>query len=79
MLIVEKYGVLLGVDQLAEVVGLDEGTVRNQISAGTFAIPTSRQGGRRVAHYQDVAAYLDSFRNTEKLGGGNNLDRPRSA
>lgn len=62
MLIAERYGILLGVEQLAEVVGLDAGTVRNQISAETFPIPTSKQGGRRVAHYQDVANYLDSFK-----------------
>lgn len=62
MFVLEKYGPLLEIKQLAEVTGLEPGTVRNQISDGTFAIPTSKQGTRRVAHYQDVATYLDSFK-----------------
>lgn len=62
MILAEKYGVLLSIPQIAEVCGMAEGTLRNEISAGTCPIPTSKQGGRRVAHYQDVAVYLDSFK-----------------
>lgn len=64
MLVAEKYGPLLSIASLADLLRMNEQTIRNQISAGEFPIPTSRQGGRRVAHYQDVAAYLDSFRSS---------------
>ena len=61
MIVVEKYGVRLSTTQLAELLGMHAGTVRNQISAGTFPIPTYVDSGR-WADYRDVAAHLDKCR-----------------
>lgn len=60
--LLDKYGPFIDVPALAEVTGLSAGTVRNQISDGTFPVKTSLTGGHRLAHYADVAAYVDSYR-----------------
>lgn len=62
MFVAERYGLRLDTKKLAEVTGLKEGTIRNQISARTFKIPTYEDGGRRWADYRDVAAYIDACR-----------------
>lgn len=62
MFVLEKYGPLVGLPGLAEVAGIAQGTARNQISDDTFPIKTRKEGGRRIAHYQDVAAYIDSLK-----------------
>lgn len=61
MFLLEKYGPILSVADLADLLGREEQTIRNQISAGSFEIPTTRNAsGRRIAHYQDAANYIDS-------------------
>lgn len=62
--LLEKYGVLLTVDDLAEETGNAVSTIYNKIAAKTFPIPTRLEEGKRVAHYQDAAAYFDSLRAT---------------
>lgn len=62
MIIAERYGVRLDTRQLAEVLGLKEGTIRNRISARSFPIPTYQDGGRRWADCRDVAEYLEQKR-----------------
>jgi hypothetical protein len=62
MIVAEKYGVRLGVEQLAQVLGLSKGAIYNQISAETFAIATYIDGGKRWADYRDVAAHIDRCR-----------------
>lgn len=62
MIIAERYGVRLDTKQMADVLGLAEGTVRNRISARTLGIPTYEDSGRRWADYRDVAAYIDQKR-----------------
>lgn len=62
MVIAEKYGLRLTTEQLAEVTHLSRGTVLNQISAGTFPIPTYVEGKHRFADFRDVAAYFDAKR-----------------
>jgi len=63
MFLLDKYGPILSVANLADLMDRDEQTIRNQISAGAFEIPTTRnRSGRRVAHYQDAAAYIDSLK-----------------
>jgi len=62
MIVAEKYGPRLGIEQLAEVFGITKGAIYNQISAGTFAITTYVDGGKRWADYRDVAQHLDDCR-----------------
>lgn len=52
----------LNVAELGEQLGLSRGAVLNQISAGTFPIPTYLDAGKRWADIRDVAAYLDQCR-----------------
>ncbi|VVE30080.1 hypothetical protein [Pandoraea fibrosis] len=57
--VLERYGVRLGVAQLSQLLCVAEGTIRNQISAETFPVPTYVEGGRRFASYDAVSNYLD--------------------
>ncbi|QBQ98193.1 hypothetical protein [Paraburkholderia pallida] len=59
--ILEKFGVRLSVPQLAQLLSMAEGTVRNQISAEIFPIATYKEGSARFAPYEAVAEYLDSM------------------
>lgn len=58
----DKYGLRLSMDQLSQALGLARNTIYNQIAAGTFAVPTYLDGGKRWADYRDVAAYFDTCR-----------------
>ena len=60
--LLEKYGPRLTTEQLAEVLTSDAGTILNQVSAGTFGVPTYVDGRRRFADVSDVAAYLAAKR-----------------
>ncbi|WP_136419937.1 hypothetical protein [Herbaspirillum sp. ST 5-3] len=60
--IVEKYGIRLKLEQLAELLGVTKGALYNQISAGTCPIKTYVDGGKRWADYRDVAKHLDECR-----------------
>ena len=55
-----EYGARLNTQDLATLLKRSTGTIRNQLSAGTFPIKTYVEGGERWAAYQDVAEYLDS-------------------
>ncbi|MFM0407482.1 hypothetical protein [Paraburkholderia dipogonis] len=57
--ILEKFGVRLTMGQLATLLAMSEGTIRNQVSAETFPIPTYKEGASRYASYDAVAEYLD--------------------
>ncbi|MFL9899027.1 hypothetical protein PQR71_12835 [Paraburkholderia fungorum] len=57
--ILEKFGVRLTMGQLATLLAMSEGTIRNQVSAETFPIPTYKEGAARYAAYDAVAEYLD--------------------
>jgi predicted DNA-binding transcriptional regulator AlpA len=57
--IVERYGLRLKIEQLAEILGITKGALYNQISAGTCPVKTYMDGGKRWADYRDVAAHLD--------------------
>lgn len=59
--ILEKYGVRLTMNQLATLLAMSEGTIRNQVSAETFPIATYTEGSKRFASYEAVADYLDSM------------------
>jgi hypothetical protein len=60
MIVAEKYGARLDMEQLAEVLKVAKGTLYNQISAGTCPVRTYLDGGKRFADYRDVASHLDS-------------------
>lgn len=60
--IVEKYGLRLTIEQLAEALGLAKNTIYNQIAAGTFGVKTYLDGKQRWTDYRDLAEYLDSVR-----------------
>lgn len=54
---------------LAEVcdeISIEVGTAHNKISAGTFPIPTRKEGRNRVADVRDVGEYLDRQRQEAK-------------
>jgi predicted DNA-binding transcriptional regulator AlpA len=57
--IAEKYGMRIGVKDLAKLLGISEGATYNQLSAGTFPITTYLDAGKRWADYRDVAAHFD--------------------
>lgn len=58
--ILDNFGLRLNVTQLAKLLDIKEGTIRNQISSGAFPIITYTEGARRFASYQAVSEYLDS-------------------
>ncbi|MGX7006178.1 hypothetical protein [Caballeronia sp. KNU42] len=59
--ILEKFGPRLTMAQLATLLCLSEGTIRNQVSAECFPIPTYKEGAGRFAAYDTVAEYLDAM------------------
>lgn len=59
--VLETYGPRLSVAQLSQLLDMAEGSIRNQVSAGTFPIVTYTEGGRRFASYQAVSDYLDAM------------------
>lgn len=58
-LVAERYGLRVGVDKLAELLGITKGTAYNQLSAGSFPIKTYIDGGKRFADYRDIAEHID--------------------
>jgi hypothetical protein len=66
MLIAEKYGLLLGFEDLARLLGKEVRTLQNMHYADKLGIPMKKIGGRYVAHYEDVADYVDSFRSSSE-------------
>ena len=62
MIVAERYGARLNVEQLANVLGLTKVAIYNQISAETFPIPVYKDAGKTFADYRDVAEYLDTCR-----------------
>lgn len=62
MIVAEKYGLRLGMEQLAEAIGMTRAAIYNAVSAGKFGIRTYVDGGKRWADYRDVAAHIDACR-----------------
>ena len=60
--LLDKYGPRLTMPDLAKVLGIAHGTLRNRQSAGTLRVRTYVDGGTRYADYRDVAEYLDECR-----------------
>lgn len=60
--LVDKYGLIMGLVEIAEVLRMSVKGLRNAISANRLPIHTYRHAGRRVADARDIAAYLDNNR-----------------
>ena len=55
MVLAEKHGLRLNVEQPASVLDMTPGAILNAISARRFPIPTYVDGKRRYADFRDVA------------------------
>lgn len=55
----DRYPFLVSVKQLSIIIGEPEQSIRNQLVAGTFPIPSTKHGGRRRFRLLDIAAFLD--------------------
>jgi len=63
-----KYGkLILTLNEVATELGMEVGTAHNRIGAGTFPIPTRKEGKNRVADLRDLAEYFDKQREKSKL------------
>lgn len=62
VLVAEKYGLRLTIQQLGEALCLAPQTIYNQIAKGQFKVATYVDGGKRYCDYRDLAAYLDCQR-----------------
>lgn len=60
--LLDRYGPLLTVEQLGQVLHLEPGTVRNQVGRGDLGIPVIRRGKAPLFAVEDVAKYLDRLR-----------------
>lgn len=67
LVLAERYGMRLTMDQLADALGMARGSVYNQISAGTFPVPTYVEASKRWADVRDVAAHFDRQRAAAKV------------
>ena len=48
--------------EVCHEIGIEASTARNKLSAGTFPIPTRKQGKFVIADVRDVGKYLDDCR-----------------
>ena len=53
---------VMRMDEVCHEIGIELGTARNKLSAGTFPIPTRKQGKFVIADVRDVGKYLDDQR-----------------
>jgi predicted site-specific integrase-resolvase len=52
----------LTLEQVCNELSIAIGTAHNMLSAGTFPIPTRKEGRNRVADVRDLAEYIDAMR-----------------
>jgi predicted site-specific integrase-resolvase len=52
--------------EVCDEISIVTGTAHNMLSAGTFPIPTRKEGRNRVADVRDVGEYLDTQRDRAK-------------
>lgn len=58
----EKYGLRLNVEQIADVLDSTPSAIHRRISDRTFDINTYMDGKKRYADVRDVANYIDTMR-----------------
>lgn len=59
--LLDKYGVRLSMDQLADAMGLATNTIYNKVASGKLRVPTYLDDGKRWADAVAVASYLDEM------------------
>lgn len=59
-LLIEKYGILLSVGEVALVLKYKERTIRNLMSSNNWPIPIVQVQGSIRMHVADVAEYINS-------------------
>lgn len=70
MVLIEKYGLRVDLERLAEILETTQPNIRRKISEATFEIPTYLDGGKRWADIRDVADYLDQRRQQARQAHG---------
>lgn len=73
MVLIEKYGLRVDLDRVAEILETTPPNIRRKISENTFQIPTYIDGGKRWADIRDVAEYLDQRRQEARQAHGAGL------
>jgi hypothetical protein len=69
-MIVDRYGMRVTMEQLAEILRLTPHTVYQQAVDGSLPIRTYKEGNRRFASYEAVADYLDAMDEQAKKNPG---------
>jgi predicted site-specific integrase-resolvase len=65
MFLALKYNrMFLRLDEICAEIDIAVQTARNKMSAGTFPIPTRKEGKHVIADIRDVGDYIDSLRAT---------------
>ena len=62
MMLFDKYGPRMSLEQLGEALGLASGTLHARLAQGKLDMPTYVDGKLRFADTRDVAEYLDRLR-----------------
>jgi len=57
---------ILTLAEVCDEISIVPGTAHNMLSAGTFPIPTRKEGRNRVADVRDIGEYLDVQRDRAK-------------
>lgn len=64
--LMEKYGPLMDDEDLASILRIKPGTLRNKVSAETLGIKPIKAGQGLLFAVEDVSAYLDALRSDAK-------------
>jgi excisionase family DNA binding protein len=60
--LLDRYGPLLSTEDLAQVLKLDVGTIRNKMSSRELDLPRIKQGRNVLFHVDDVASLVENLR-----------------
>lgn len=60
--LLEKYGPFMDDEELASVLKIRPGTLRNRVSSETIGIKPVKPGQSMLFAVEDVAAYIDTLR-----------------